>query len=161
MPGDPGGRTVSGGEREKPTPIGRSVHRKGLAVSDPTYPIGNLAIVVKTQYGSRLRKRISEFIAVSLREASGDNNTSTRVGGRQDRIDGVLLGGGYEAACVDEEYVDVVSVVEDRDPVGDQARLKLVGIDVVAGATQAQDTDAGTHPLRVETRRGASGCGRP
>ena len=160
MPGDPGGRTVSGGEREKPTPIGRSVHRKGLAVSDPTYAIGNLAIVVKTQYGSRLRKRISEFIAVSLREASGDNDTSAGVGGRQDGIDGVLFGRGDESAGVDEHNLGALRVIADVKTPLNEPRLELIGIHIVARTAQAHHRDACLHSPRVESRA-RSGHGRP
>ena len=133
---------------------------EALARGHAAHAISDVGVVVEAEHGRGLRERLRKLLPVPLGKAAGDDDACTGVSGRQDRIDGVLLGRGHETAGIDEQYVDVASIVLHGDPVGDQACLKLVGVDVIARATQAQDTDPGIHPLRVETACEASGRGR-
>ena len=179
------GRQVGGGHRVsgyddvdgRSAPLGRCDRQQvasvlgrvggmGLAGHDAAQPRGDVGVVVEAQDGVGLRQRLGQVLAVALGEAAHRDDRLRaagllEVGGRQQGVDGVLLGRLDEAAGVDHDGVGVVRVVDQLEAAGVQPAGELLGVDLVAGAAQGHQGDGhGGGGAGVVTAAKGSRCRR-
>ncbi len=91
---------------------------------------------------------VGQLLAVALGQAADRDDglrgaVGLEVGGLQQRVDGVLLGGLDEAAGVDHHRLGVGRVVDQPEPAGLEPAGQLLGVDLVAGAAQRHQRDRG------------------
>ncbi len=156
-PGGRGGRgPVDRADREQPAPVLRGVRVRALAGDDRAQAGGDVGVVVEAQHGVGLGQRLREVLAVALGHAADRDHgldlatllsPDLEVGGGQESVDGVLLGGLDEAAGVDHHGVGLSGVLDQAEAVGGEPPGELLGVDVVAGAAQGQqgDREWGSH----------------
>ena len=135
------GVAVDGADRQQPAPVGRRVRVVRLPRHDRAQPGGDVGVVVEAEDGVGLGKRLGEVLAVALGQATdGDDGLRAagllEVGGLEQGVDRVLLGGLDEAAGVDHDGVGVLGVGDEHEAVGLEAAGQLLGVDLVAGAAQ-------------------------
>ena len=140
--------TFGRGQREQLASVPWHVRGVGTAGHDRLQPVGHVRVVVEAEHRVGLRQRLSELGAVPLGQAAdGHHRLRTAVGlevrGRQQGVDAVLLGRLDEAAGVHHHRVGVGGVRDQLEPAQLQPRGQLLGVDVVAGATQRDEMDGG------------------
>ncbi len=109
-------------------------------------PVGDVGVVVEPEDGVGLRQLVGELDAVALGHApDGDDGphraVTLEIRGREQGVDGVLLGLLDEAARVDHHGLRGARVVDEEEPTHLEARGQLLGVDVVAGAAEGGDVD--------------------
>ena len=127
----------------------------GLPRHDRAQPRGDVGVVVEAEDRVGLGQRLGEVLAVALGQAADGHHglrpaVLLEVGGLEQRVDRVLLGGLDEAAGVDQDGVGVLRVGDEHEAVGLEPAGELLGVDLVAGTAQG-------HHRHVE---GGAGEGR-
>ncbi len=95
--------------------------------------------VPEAHHGVDLGQLGGQLVAVALGQAAGDHQAGAVapvVGQRQDGVDRLLAGLVDERAGVDDHDVGGGGVVGLGEPVGDQAAVELVRVDLVLGAAE-------------------------
>lgn len=124
----------------------RNMGLDGSPVEDGAKPIGDVVVVVESQHGVSLGEGLGQFTSVALGHAPNRYNrlsgsVALEVCGRQQGVDGVLLGLLDESAGVDDDRLGLAGVVDETEPASLHAGRKLLGIDVVAGAAHRHEMD--------------------
>jgi hypothetical protein len=108
----------------------------------------DVGVVVEAEHRVGLGQRLGEVLAVALGEAAdGDDGLGLatvsrgglQVGGLEEGVDGVLLGGLDEAAGVDHDGVGVLGVLDEDEATGLEPPGQLLGVDLVARAAEGDD----------------------
>ena len=128
-----------------------------LAGQDRAQPGGDVGVVVEAEHGVGLGQRLGELLAVALGQAADRDDGPgaaglLEVGGGEQGVDGVLLGGLDEAAGVDHDGVGVLGVVDEAEAAGLEPTGELLGVDLVAGAAEGHQRDG----VRGSGARGCS-----
>ena len=129
----------------------------GLAGQDPLQPCGDVGVVVEAEHRVGLGQALREVGAVPLGQtAHRDDRLRAagllEVGGREQRVDGVLLGLLDEPAGVHDDGVRVGRVCDEGEPARRQPARQLLGVDLVAGAAQGHERDGVGHRALSMTR---------
>ena len=110
------GRTFGRRQRQQPAAVPGPVRVVLAAGHDPAQPVGDIGVGVEAEHGVGLGQRVGQFASVAFGEAA-DGHHGLRppgplvVGGRENRVDRVLLGGVDEAAGVDHDRARGVRIV--------------------------------------------------
>lgn len=116
------------------------------AVEDGLEAVGDVGVVVESEYAVRFGERFRELLAVPLRHAAdGDDGLGSavilQIVGFQQGVDGVLLGGFDEAAGVDDGDVRVGGFLDELPAIRCQAACKLLRVHLVTGAAKRDKGD--------------------
>ena len=138
--GDHRGPT-DGADRQQCSAVARQVRHERPTGQHVIEPVTDRGVVVERQ-DDGFWKRLGKFTAVALRQASDGDHLAAgrRVGGREQRVDRVLLRRFDEAAGVDDGDVSARRVGELPARFGHAGR-ELFGVDVVARAAQGDQMD--------------------
>ena len=128
-------------DRQQGAPVARDVRLDRAAGDDVVQPVGDVGVVVEAEHGVGLGQRLGQLAAVPLGQAADGHDLGAGVGRGQHRVDGVLLGRVDEAAGVDDQDVGVVLVVGQRPARAGQPSGQLLGVDLVARASQRDHRD--------------------
>ena len=150
-----GGLPVDRRDGQQVPPIGRRVRDVLLAGHDAAQLLADVRVVVEAEDGIGLRQLVGQLASVALGQAA-DRHHGRRtagllqVGDGEDRVDRVLLGHLDEAAGVDQHGVRVLGIVDQLPAVRREPARHLLGVDLVAGAPEGDDS----HLLGAGRRRG-------
>ena len=153
------GRTALGrGDRQQPAPVLRGVRVVLLPGQDRPEPAGDVGVVVEAEDRVGLGQRLGEVLAVALGETADRDHgpggpLGLQVGGLEQRVDRVLLGGLHEAAGVDHHRLGLAGVVDEPEAARLEPSGELLGVDLVARAAQGDHGDGGQRG-----RRRGRGC---
>lgn len=154
-----GGLPLDRGQREELAAVPREVRGVVAAGEDRLQALGDVGVVVETEYRVGLGQRVGEFLAVALGHAAdGDDGlraaVTLEVVGLQEGVDGVLLGGFDEPAGVDDGDVGVGGVVDQLPAIGLQSPGEFLGVHLVAGASERDkgDSTAFRHRAKINAR---------
>ncbi len=140
------GVAVDRGDRQQPAPVLRRVRVEALTGQDRAQPGRDVGVVVEAEDGVGLGQRLGEVLAVALGQAADRDHgpgapRPLEVGGRQQGVDRVLLGGLDEATGVHHDRLGVLGVVDQPEAVGGEPPGELLGVDVVARAAERHQGD--------------------
>ena len=127
-----------------PRQLEQVAHAGRLALE---HDLGERALAREPDDGVGLGQRGRELVAVALGHAAGDDELGAGpldVGERERDVDRLLARGFDERARVDDDEVGVARRRRRREPVGEQGRDDLVGVDGVLRAAERLDVE----PLR-------------
>jgi hypothetical protein len=118
------------------------------AGQDRTEAVRDVGVVVEAQDGVGFGEGFGELFAVPLGEAADcDDGLGAAgvlvVGGREQGVDGILLGGLDEATGVDHHGVCLGGVLDQPEPTGFEPAGQFLGVDIVAGTAQRDQGDGG------------------
>jgi hypothetical protein len=117
-----------------------------LTVEDGPQPPGDVGVVVEPQHRVGLGQRLGEVLAVALGQAAHRDDRLRRtpgleVGGLEQRVHRVLLGGLDEPTGVHDHGLGLGGVVDQAEPAELQPAGQLLGVDLVAGAAEGDQRD--------------------
>jgi hypothetical protein len=104
-----GCRPLDRGDRQQRAPVDRDVRGRGVTAEYVAEAFGQLGVVVEAEHRVGLGQALGQLGAVALGEAADGHDLRParrrRVGGREQRVDGVLLGLLDEPARVHDDDV--------------------------------------------------------
>jgi hypothetical protein len=116
---------------------------------DVVESVGDVRVVVEAEHCGRLRQLASQRSAVPFGEAADRHHRPTGIGGGQQRVDAVPLGGLDEPAGVHDDGVGVISVGGQLPAAAFQPRRELLRVDLVTGAAQRDEGDGSGHAAQA------------